>query len=174
MKSVSEEQGVTTLRPMLSIYKKDILQFADSSDIPHLCDSTPAWSRRGQMRDNLIPGIQTFDKNILPGLEQYIKHTIFLEKQWENSFNSWLKNIKTIDSNLNVPRDTFFETNNSVNFWIKLWYNCNISQDRPSNKSFENLIEMTKKPVTNGSRVCTVNSKFAVKIYNDRLIISQN
>ncbi len=174
MKSVSEEQGVTTLRPMLSIYKKDILQFADSSEIPHLCDSTPAWSRRGQMRDNLIPGIQTFDKNILPGLEQYIKHTIFLEKQWDNSFNNWLSPITKTEKadSIVIPRDTFFETNNSANFWIKLWYRLGLS-DRPSNKSFENLIEMIKKPVAHESRTCTVNSKYAIKIYQRSIKIIQ-
>ncbi len=174
MKSISEEQGVTTLRPMLSIYKKDILQFADSSNIPHLCDSTPAWSRRGQMRDNLIPGIHEFDANILPGLEQYIKHTIFLEKQWENSFNNWLNPITKTEKadSIVIPRDTFFETNNSANFWIKLWYRMGLS-DRPSNKSFENLIEMIKKPVTNGSRTCTVNSKYAIKIYQQSIEIIQ-
>jgi hypothetical protein len=159
---------------MLSIYKKDILQFADSSNIPHLCDSTPAWSRRGQMRDTLIPGIHEFDANILPGLEQYIKHTVFLEKQWENSFNNWLSHITKIEKedSIVIPRDTFFETNNSANFWIKLWYRLGLS-DRPSNKSFENLIEMIKKPVAHESRTCTVNSTYAIKIYQRSIKIIQ-
>lgn len=172
MKPISQEQGIITLRPMLSIYKKDILYFADSSDIPHLFDSTPAWSRRGQMRDTLIPGIQNFDANILPGLEQYIKHNIFLEKQWENSFNQWFDSIDIQDDKITIIKDYFFITNNSLNFWIKLWYRLGLS-DRPSNKSFQNLIEMINKPVQIGShRGCTLNSTHSIAIYQTKLIVN--
>lgn len=79
MQEVGEEQGVQILRPMLEIPKKRILAFADKNGIPHLYDSTPAWSRRGQMRDTLIPGIQTFDSQILVGLSEFVKHSRFLE-----------------------------------------------------------------------------------------------
>lgn len=172
MKTVSQEQGVITLRPMLSIHKKDILQFADSSDIHHLCDSTPAWSRRGQMRDTLIPGIQNFDANILPGLEQYIKHTVFLEKQWEHSFNQWFDSIDIQKDNINIIKDFFFITNNNINFWIKLWYRLRLT-DRPSNKSFQNLIEMINTPVKIRShRICTLNSIYSVIIYQSKIIIT--
>ena len=40
-------------RPMLNIYKKNIIDFALKYNIPFLKDSTPKWSMRGKIRDNI-------------------------------------------------------------------------------------------------------------------------
>ena len=146
MKPRSEEQNVEILRPMIEIPKKDILLYADHAHIPHLYDSTPSWSRRGRMRDNLIPNINAFDPNILLGLQQFIKYSSFLDTQWQTSFKMWCDTINTANpKEVICPRNKFFEENyTNLNFWIKLWQTLSqtlshtpcIENNRPSNKSF--------------------------------------
>ena len=68
MTEISEDDKVIILRPMLNIQKKDIIEFAKKYKIPHLQNSTPEWSERGMIRERLIPFLNQFDKNIIPGL----------------------------------------------------------------------------------------------------------
>lgn len=50
-------------RPMLNIKKKNIIEFANINNIPYLFDSTPKWSVRGKIRDNLRPVICSLKNN---------------------------------------------------------------------------------------------------------------
>ena len=68
MKKTYTENDIRICRPLLSITKKEIYEFAHKYKVPYLKDSTPSWSERGQKRDVLIPQIQQFDKRIIPGL----------------------------------------------------------------------------------------------------------
>ena len=68
MEKKSEIEGVTVLRPMLDITKKEIFEFAKDLGVPYLYDSTPKWSSRGKMRDELVPFLNGFDDNIIKGL----------------------------------------------------------------------------------------------------------
>lgn len=156
MKACSEEQGVTILRPMLQIPKAHIILYADHTSIPHLYDSTPAWSQRGKMRDILIPGIMKFDAAILPGLASYIEHTTFLEQQWMQSFDNWIATIGIMKKKIIIPCDLFFNTNyKQLNFWIQLWKKLQLD-NRPSNKSFMNLIQFIER--NNVYTKCSLNA----------------
>jgi tRNA(Ile)-lysidine synthase TilS/MesJ len=192
------ESGVIILRPLLSIMKRDILDFANSSltNIPHLKDSTPPWSTRGRMRDNLIPFIEEFDGRIMGGLNEFIGYTTFLTKQWTMMFNLWLKasievekqretsiqtqqyinksthiKYQTDIEKIKINRDEFFETNyENLSFWIKLWFTLNIDT-RPSNKSFKNLI-MTIRD--NRYIKCTMNKKYSAIVGETYIFIERN
>jgi tRNA(Ile)-lysidine synthetase-like protein len=162
MKRESIEQGVTILRPLLKIAKKDIILFADNTGTQHLYDSTPSWSQRGRMRDILIPGITQFDAKILPGLAQFIEYSRFLEQQWQESFNSWINTIDVMEKTIIIPFGTFFNTNyKNLNFWIQLW-NILKLDNRPSNKSFNNLIEFIDRNRIHAK--CSLNSIWYCKI----------
>jgi tRNA(Ile)-lysidine synthase TilS/MesJ len=170
MKPQSSEQGVPILRPMLEIPKKEILLFADYMDIPHLYDSTPSWSRRGQMRDILIPGIQTFDSHILPGLQEFVKRSIFLEQQWLDSFQEFYTKVQYSQDkkSYTLPRNSFFQTNSgSLNFWITLWHTLGTTTSRPSNKSFLNLIQQ----LNTRAQVCGLNLEWKVFIGSDKITV---
>ncbi len=180
MKPKGEEQNVEILRPMIEISKRDILLYSDHTHIPHLYDSTPAWSRRGQMRDNLIPNITAFDPNILLGLQQFIKYSSFLDSQWQTSFKAWCDTIHQSDAKEVIcPRNDFFEANYmNLNFWIKLWQNLSQSlciKDRPSNKSFTNLITMIQTPFKKcePSRRCNMNLKYTCIITAETITFTQ-
>lgn len=167
MSKIGEENDIFILRPFLSTNKDILIEYADSMNIPHLYDSTPPWSRRGKTRDELIPSIKKFDKNILRGLEHFSHYTEFLHKQWEQQFTMWNSaNSKDENENLCIKRDTFFNTNyKNLTFWIKLWFDNNMNT-RPSNKSFMNLIHNI---TCNRKMKCDMNYKYQCCIDTDTI-----
>jgi tRNA(Ile)-lysidine synthase TilS/MesJ len=147
MKEIGEEQGVSILRPFLNISKRLLVGFADNRGIPHLYDSTPTWSRRGQMRDLLIPGIQQFDLGILVGLKAFVERTQFLEDQWSKNMDRWCRELQCSEKVIQIPKDSFWESNQKgVQFWVRLFQNIGVS--RPSNKSLANFIDMLERRQT--------------------------
>lgn len=67
MSEISMEDECCIVRPMLDISKADIRAFANRYRVPYLGNSTPTWSERGQVRDVLLPAINTFDGTLIPG-----------------------------------------------------------------------------------------------------------
>ena len=65
---MGEERGVTIVRPMLQVSKADIYNYAEHHKISHLPDSTPKWSRRGKLRDHVIPTLLQYEPNFLKNL----------------------------------------------------------------------------------------------------------
>ena len=57
MKARDVIDDVEILRPMLEIPKAMIIAYARKNNIPFLYDSTPKWSQRGKIRDNIIPAM---------------------------------------------------------------------------------------------------------------------
>jgi len=55
MKNISQQFGVTILRPFLDVDKKLIWDFAMKYHIPSFYNSTPEWSIRGRFREKLTP-----------------------------------------------------------------------------------------------------------------------
>ncbi len=171
MWAVGQEQNVTTLRPMLGIAKQRIRAYADGLGIPHLVDSTPAWSQRGQMRDKLIPAIAGFDPHILTGLRAFVERSQFLEAQWSQQFLGWCQNLVVRENRLRISRDDFFQSNaDSLNFWIRLWQTLALSA-RPSNKSFRNLMEFLKRGI---ATQCNLNGVCNAKIEKESVTIVWN
>lgn len=170
MKEIGFEDTTHILRPFLSIDKCKIIQYADNLNIPHLYDSTPPWSRRGQTRDTLIPSINDFDPNILKGLEKFTQYTSFLYNQWEKQFEQWNKvSVHKCNSSLTITRDLYFNNNkDNISFWIRIWFD-NDMDTRPSNKSFHNLIHNIRsdKHIT-----CDMNKKYKCIITHEHIIFA--
>ena len=55
MKESSLANGVLIWRPLISNSKTEIYEFAHRWGIPYLKDTTPSWSTRGKLRNQLIP-----------------------------------------------------------------------------------------------------------------------
>jgi tRNA(Ile)-lysidine synthetase-like protein len=164
----SVESNITLLRPFLTIDKSDILKYADTNQIPHLIDSTPPWSERGKTRDVLMPSIEKFNPNILPGLEEFAQFTSFLYKQWEQSCSAWIEIIPktSINEGVHIQRDTFFNSNYpNLAFWVKLWFVLDLPY-RPSNRSFHTAIDRleTYKNKTNYRIRCSLIKNIVMEI----------
>ena len=74
MKQISKINDVDIVRPILNIGKKEIKDFAKTNKIPFLEDSTPKWSRRGKLRDLLIPKLNEVEPGFLTGLNCMIEY----------------------------------------------------------------------------------------------------
>ncbi len=171
MRDVGEEQGVVILRPLLEIPKSAIVNYADCMGVPHLYDSTPAWSRRGQMRDKLIPGIREFDVGILEGLRAVVERTRFLEAQWEQAFERWVVGCAgcagCADYVAKLPRDEFLESNKGeFQFWVRFYQRLGIP--RPSNKSIRNCMEMLERRCEG---ICTLSQDIHMQIGKEALVL---
>jgi tRNA(Ile)-lysidine synthase TilS/MesJ len=68
MQPLTIQRNVTIMRPLLSVSKSDIYAYAEVYGIPYLPDSTPEWSRRGKLRDHVIPALQQYEPQLLLGL----------------------------------------------------------------------------------------------------------
>lgn len=62
-----EKEDVMLVRPMLQIPKTEIREFAKKYHVPHLPNSTPSWSERGRIRDELVVFMNQFDAALIPG-----------------------------------------------------------------------------------------------------------
>jgi tRNA(Ile)-lysidine synthetase-like protein len=58
MSPVGKVEGVPIWRPLLSIEKDVVLDFAHKFGVPYFKDTTPRWSTRGKLRNHLLPLIQ--------------------------------------------------------------------------------------------------------------------
>jgi len=55
MESVGVSSGVAVWRPLLKHNKDDIYAFAHTYGVPYFRDTTPTWSTRGKLRNQLVP-----------------------------------------------------------------------------------------------------------------------
>jgi tRNA(Ile)-lysidine synthase TilS/MesJ len=103
---------------MLNIAKKDIIHFANLNEIPYLCDSTPKWSVRGKIRDNLRPLLCNLKNNVditHGGDDSAIESFFTLKEHIKESnniindiiINKLIKSIKCINNVNNVLFGTF-------------------------------------------------------------------
>jgi tRNA(Ile)-lysidine synthase TilS/MesJ len=90
-----EEDGVRILRPWLSVSKANIYAVADALNIPHLKNTTPAWSNRGKFRAAFYPATHTqygesVDKKVLEVAETLRVQAAMLERLlYKPVFDSW-------------------------------------------------------------------------------------
>ena len=81
MRDTQEQNGVVLIRPFIKLKKDDIIQVAHSKMIPYFLNSTPIWSCRGVLRDNIIPILKKqfgdFESNIIKFTESCNNYTKF-------------------------------------------------------------------------------------------------
>ncbi len=75
MSPESVQYGVKIYRPVLSIPKKVIVEMCNQYNIPFLLDSTPKWSRRGKIRDIVVPALNQFDTHLIPRIMEFCQNS---------------------------------------------------------------------------------------------------
>ncbi len=63
METLKEIDCLKIWRPLLSVEKKNIIDYANINKIPYLYDSTPEWSVRGKIRDKIRPALLKLKNN---------------------------------------------------------------------------------------------------------------
>ncbi len=154
MEHVSSVNNVTIYRPLLDIPKSDIYEFAREHKIPFLLDSTPKWSDRGKMRDELIPFLNRFDPSLIPGLINLTNNLTELTNMETVTVNNFIKNIE-FDNNKAILPFTSDIKELGYSFWKQvlkhITSNLNISMC--SNKSIYSLVKYFKNTKTTNRRI---------------------
>jgi tRNA(Ile)-lysidine synthase TilS/MesJ len=127
---------------LLNVPKNDIYQFAQKHNIPYVKNSTPDWSQRGKIRNNIVPVLNNWDKRVVPGLFN-------LSENIQDMYSIMECNVNIIVNKFRLNcNNNYYELqlshNEFINYLHKLiWkeiiyklFNC-----YPSNKSLITLIE---------------------------------
>jgi len=84
MERISQIDDIMFFRPLLNVRKSNIIDFAHSNNIPYLKDSTPKWSTRGKIRDNVLPAIESINKNTIESYFNLSDHLLRSDKLIKN------------------------------------------------------------------------------------------
>ena len=153
----SHQNNINFLRPLLNISKNDIIEYANQYNIPYLPNSTPTWSQRGQIRNNLVPCLNKWDINFIPGLYKVsdIMSELYqlIDYHNENYYNI-IKNNGRIKFD-NIPFSKIFWNN----LLTKL-YNQHISSKSLDNFLFriKNNNKINAKIIINKNIVLEINN----------------
>jgi tRNA(Ile)-lysidine synthetase-like protein len=132
--------NIIFLRPLLNVPKNDIYEFAHKHNIPYVKNSTPEWSQRGKIRNNIVPVLDNWDKRVVPGLFN-------LSENIQDMYSIMESNVNIIINKFRLNNNSYeldLSHNEFINYLHKLkWkeiiyklFNC-----YPSNKSLITLIE---------------------------------
>lgn len=168
MTPICIQDGIAFIRPLLKTTKEDIIKFANENNIPYLPNSTPTWSQRGQIRNNIIPVLDNWDKNFVPSLLNLSDTMTSLYNIMEVSVNQFVnkgvfnktKDVFTI-SNMNIN-----ELNKEHIYWKSVFYKIN--NIRPASKSIDNFIFNLQKYKSSFQEI---NSKYKKKIMITKNIV---
>jgi hypothetical protein len=144
MESVTYDENIF-VRPMLSISKDEIYQFAADNRVPHLPRSTPPTCDRGKIRDIVIPQMNDFHPNFINGLVEMAKITKSVYAVMDTYATEFKKRIQFsengfyIDLNIGtstVPLDCYA-------FWNSVMHHCvtTLSLEHYTVKSMKSFIE---------------------------------
>ena len=95
MKEISNINNVNIFRPLLEFRKDTIYDLAHSYDIPYFKDTTPKWSKRGMMRNEIFP---LFDKVFTSSWRKKFKEIGTQSNNWNDTVDRhfvkpWLNSV---------------------------------------------------------------------------------
>ena len=87
MKKISNIHNVNIYRPLLQYHKDSIYELSHTYQIPYFLDTTPTWSRRGKMRNEIFP---LFDSIFSKSWRVKLKDLGDQSNQWGEYINSYV------------------------------------------------------------------------------------
>lgn len=104
MKPISTIHDVKLFRPFLSFKKDIIYSFAHTYNVPYFKDTTPEWSKRGKMRNEIFP---LLDNVFGKSWRDNIKHLGSQSNDWGQYINDyivmpWMKEVKYDNTCINT------------------------------------------------------------------------
>ena len=99
MKKNSNINNVNIYRPLLDFPKSDIYDLAHKYDIPYFLDTTPKWSRRGKMRNEIFP---LFDSVFGKSWKKKFKEIGTQSNKWNKTIDKhfvkpWLDSVSYLE-----------------------------------------------------------------------------
>jgi tRNA(Ile)-lysidine synthetase-like protein len=133
--------GILFYRPLLNTTKEDIYKFSELNFIPHLPNSTPSWSQRGKIRDQVKPtlvqwnptSIESFFK-LSNELGSYVK---FIESMATDVAEKLIQNKSVQFDIKNIPTLEYY--------WLYVFRKNNIWISTKSNNNWIEKINFIKE-----------------------------
>lgn len=138
MSELCNVDGISFLRPLLSFSKEQIRLCSKFNKIPHLQDSTPSWSQRGQIRDCLVPTLTLLDKNSVSAFHKLGDTLSQFYDLLDTTILSWKKNtIRSPTRTITFLTEDILSTNQLVwKHFLK-----DVSKTHVSSKSLDLFIK---------------------------------
>ena len=170
MKENNNIRGVNIYRPLLDHRKCEILKLAHKFDIPYFLDTTPKWSRRGQMRNEIFP---LFTKVFGQSWKNKFKEIGTQSNNWNDTvqkliIDPWLNDIYFGKYGFILP----LKYTNDTNLWTytlpKLFFKINYGTIKK--RTIIKLLDIINKH-TIRKPIIILDSGFRGFILSDKLII---
>ena len=147
MKAFSEQEGIEFWRPMLHRTKVDICAFAHEFNIPYLPTSTPAWSKRGQIRGSVVPVLRRWDHDFTESLHELSSVVRDLYQMNDAHVDQFFESMQKVDGKV------IFSGKYTVVpvFWREVFTRLCI---HVSDKSMKHFIECLKRNTQQAVMIC--------------------
>lgn len=129
--------NINFIRPMLECDKKTIYEFAKLYQIPFFVDSTPKWSQRGMIRDNIRPALEKWNDKMIDSMFE-LSTTLTLYQQF----------VKSIVKKDLLQKTLIYPVSaiqlNPI-YWKEVFNQSNIYLSNKSLENYINKLEYIKK-----------------------------
>ena len=136
MEVISNSAGIDFWRPLLQTTKQDIIQACKDLNIPFLPNSTPPWSMRGQIRNKIVPCIDSWNPEFCPSLHALSDTLRDLYSILDGVVDAALS-TKASENKIDTIHINTLPTSHA--FWSRLF--TRLGQSHISQKSLENFQE---------------------------------
>jgi len=170
MKHISNISNVNIYRPLLSYRKSEILRFAEIYKIPYFLDTTPKWSRRGKMRNEIFP---LFTDVFSSSWKTKFKEIGTQSNNWSKTINTliinpWIENVKFGKYGFVLP----IKYTNDINIWTyaipKMFFR--IKYNTIKQRTVSKILELINNGKENMNLI-TLDSGFNAIITNNNLVV---
>lgn len=172
MKEISNIEGVNIWRPLLPITKDHIYDFAHHFGVPYFKDTTPEWSTRGKLRNQVIPTLTKTYGNIGEKLSNISQESDELFNLMTRVVFEPFRDTNIIRNGKHVSILYKSHVDTGYLFWREiLLHECRLLNVKSiTNKS---LIILVDKMSLHASRVqkMTLNKSLQAIIHSDTLIL---
>jgi tRNA(Ile)-lysidine synthetase-like protein len=105
MKNVNTIHGVKLFRPFLGFKKQAIYDFAHKYGVPYFLDTTPTWSKRGKMRNEIFPLLDCVFGNVWHDHLKYLGEQSNVWGEYIDNYivKPWYGEIKFGDNDIVIP-----------------------------------------------------------------------
>jgi tRNA(Ile)-lysidine synthetase-like protein len=167
MEKISQIDNMRFWRPLLNIRKNEIINYAHLKNIPYLKDSTPKWSMRGKIRDNVLPAMESVNTNTIDdffNLTDHLSRSHNLIKNYviPNILKSFTFGDKHIEGHFDKNNLLHLSTEEDVwkNIFVSEQFEIVFQRQNNSHKSIKEFLNYLTRFVT---KLPTKKQKFMFK-----------
>ena len=170
MKEISNIEGVEIWRPLLPITKDYIYDFAHQFGVPYFKDTTPEWSTRGKLRNQVMPSLTKTYGNIGEKLSNISQESDELFKLMNEFIFKPFRDINIIRNEKQVTILYKSHVEAGYLFWREIFlHECKLLGVKSiTNKS---LIILVDKMRSDKEQKMTLNKNLVGNIFSNKLML---